>query len=1085
MKILRLRLENLNSLVGKWLIDFEHPDYVQNGLFAITGPTGAGKSTILDAICLGLFGQTPRLSSIGKQENEIMSRHCAHCMAEVTFAVGNRVYRSTWSQSRARKQVKDALQESKHELVDALSDNIIEEKKSRTIAAIENITHLNFKRFTRSVLLAQGSFAAFLQASVSERSDMLQQITGTEIYETISKQVHVNKREAEQQLQYLKAAAEGISLMSDEQLQQLQTQFDQATQEHVALETQLNQAQAVLQQWHTYQTLEQTQAQLAQQWQAVLDNEDTYQQQQRQLTQAENANQLQAPFATLLPLRQMELALSSKIQSLQDALIPLAQQQQEAHTRYLLAQQAHQQWQTQEAQQQLLWQEAHLLEARMASESDKQAQWAQQQREQQAQQAKLLAQCQEIETKQATWAQQQQTLQTQLDAHAHLQSVVTELPLWQQQWQTWQGLQHTHTLLQQNQNDWAENLTKAQTTASDIERFLQQNQDTQQALLSQLAQDKTVAEQWLQGKHISEYETEQQLLQQQKWLLAKIESLESERAHLQSGEACPLCGATEHPFVDQHQALPNSNATTMRLNELQTLISNWHAQQKHMQTTEQQLRQLQEQAQFRQNDWQAAQADIGKWQQKHQQAVSETQALEANMQQLLQDLKDNWRATQLPEPATAHDWPEAFTQLQQMLTNQQQQLTELKECALQSQALDKDFEHLQSTLAQLTAQLQETQTQYAHSQQTLQTLQQQHHDLLGGDTLQNARSLWQQQWQQVQAAQEQAHGQWQQVLQQHQLTTERLQDAQTDWHHNHQALTQQESQFAQLIEQHGFVDEDAWQTQCLDLTHMQQLRQAVQEHEHRLRQTQKDIESNQQALQNCRQNLPSEQNATEAAHLYEQLKRQQLQHNQLIGSLQQQLQQQQQAQEQYAKQHQLILLQQQQYQRWLKLHDLIGSSDGAKYRLFAQSLTFNHLVQQANVQLQRMNERYLLQQSSEHLLQLNVIDLFQGNEVRSAKNLSGGESFIVSLALALGLSQLSGQHSHIQSLFLDEGFGTLDEEALEMALNALASLQQEGKMIGVISHVSALKERISTQIQVVPTQNGTSRLKGSGIHLTH
>lgn len=103
MKILRLRFQNLNSLVGEWHIDFEHEDYVQNGLFAITGPTGAGKSTILDAICLGLFGETPRLANISKSENEIMSRHQAQCLAEVTFAVDDKIYRSTWSQTRARK----------------------------------------------------------------------------------------------------------------------------------------------------------------------------------------------------------------------------------------------------------------------------------------------------------------------------------------------------------------------------------------------------------------------------------------------------------------------------------------------------------------------------------------------------------------------------------------------------------------------------------------------------------------------------------------------------------------------------------------------------------------------------------------------------------------------------------------------------------------------------------------------------------------------------------------------------------------------------------------------------------------------
>ena len=182
-----------------------------------------------------------------------------------------------------------------------------------------------------------------------------------------------------------------------------------------------------------------------------------------------------------------------------------------------------------------------------------------------------------------------------------------------------------------------------------------------------------------------------------------------------------------------------------------------------------------------------------------------------------------------------------------------------------------------------------------------------------------------------------------------------------------------------------------------------------------------------------------------------------------------------------AEQQQQIVAQQQECGRWRALHELIGSSDGKKYRLFAQSLTFNQLVQQANRQLQNMSDRYLLKQTDDAPLQLDVIDQYQGGTVRSAKNLSGGESFIVSLALALGLARMSSKTTRIDSLFLDEGFGTLDEDALDVALNALASLQQEGKLIGVISHVAALKERISTQIKVEPKHNGHSVLHGSGI----
>jgi exonuclease SbcC len=167
--------------------------------------------------------------------------------------------------------------------------------------------------------------------------------------------------------------------------------------------------------------------------------------------------------------------------------------------------------------------------------------------------------------------------------------------------------------------------------------------------------------------------------------------------------------------------------------------------------------------------------------------------------------------------------------------------------------------------------------------------------------------------------------------------------------------------------------------------------------------------------------------------------------------------------------------------QWSTLHELIGSSDGKKYRNFAQGLTFDIMIGHANRQLVNMSDRYLLVRSSDKPLGLNVIDNYQAGEVRSTSNLSGGESFIVSLALALGLSQMSSRNVRVDTLFLDEGFGTLDEDALDTALQTLAALQQKGKIIGIISHVPAIKERISTQIRVHPLSGGRSRLSGPAV----
>ncbi|MCW3093378.1 MAG: Exonuclease SbcC [Ferruginibacter sp.] len=169
-------------------------------------------------------------------------------------------------------------------------------------------------------------------------------------------------------------------------------------------------------------------------------------------------------------------------------------------------------------------------------------------------------------------------------------------------------------------------------------------------------------------------------------------------------------------------------------------------------------------------------------------------------------------------------------------------------------------------------------------------------------------------------------------------------------------------------------------------------------------------------------------------------------------------------------------VQQKEFERWNKLCALVGSADGNKFSRFAQGLTLARLTALANRHLRKFSDRYLILKSIEKDLELQIVDAYQADVVRPMATLSGGESFLVSLALALGLSDLAGRKVQIQSLFIDEGFGTLDAETLDIAISALENLQVSGKMIGIISHVEALKERIGTQIEVSKQPGGYSKI---------
>jgi exonuclease SbcC len=165
-----------------------------------------------------------------------------------------------------------------------------------------------------------------------------------------------------------------------------------------------------------------------------------------------------------------------------------------------------------------------------------------------------------------------------------------------------------------------------------------------------------------------------------------------------------------------------------------------------------------------------------------------------------------------------------------------------------------------------------------------------------------------------------------------------------------------------------------------------------------------------------------------------------------------------------------------QYLRWARLAALIGSAEGDKFRKIAQAYNLDLLVHHANAQLKQLVRRYRLKRGGS-MLGLLVMDTEMGDELRSVHSLSGGETFLVSLALALGLASMASSTLKIESLFIDEGFGSLDPESLQLAMDALDGLQAQGRKVGVISHVQEMHERIPVQIQVRRQGNGLSTLE--------
>ena len=1217
MRILELRFKNLNSLVGEWLIDLSHPAFVADGIFAITGPTGAGKSTIL-----ALYGRTPRLKSISKSSNEIMSRQTGECFAEIIFETSTGKYRCHWSQHRARKKAEGDLQSPKHEIADATTGKIIESKIRGVAEKIEQATGMDFDRFTRSMLLAQGGFAAFLQADPDQRAPILEQITGTEIYSQISVKVHQLRGEQTKKLELLTAELAGMQILSADEEQQLTENLAEKTQSDTVLNDALTEKNKAITWLEGIDNTKEDLVKFGELKEELTLRQQAFQPELNKLEQANLALELSADYRGLVEVRLEQQRTQQQLDTNQQALPEIDLQHTQALQSLNVALSTLESVKIEQKQTQVVINNVRELDFKMAEKqqpiqvvNDKIADNKQQLNILRSQQEQAAIERDENQTKltgvmtllathhadeglieQLTniehkfhllgdYATQQQLKTNELaDAERNQKATAvawqTESRLLQKHQEEFELIQNRVVKLQQDLVEklaarslkaWRleleqlaerqDRLEKSKTSMLALSRFKDEHEKlTQQATL--LNTDKTALNQQLTEKNTRHQtlEREIKLLETQQQLQKKIESYEEARQHLHDGEACPLCGSDDHPYalgnipvLDDTLNSLNAVKAELRTNAeslVQLRIKLTENQKDLTHNSQQQLeitnnisneeRLFQQVCSLLTIDAEASDTQFSQWlndnetqliklkstvfdaENIEQQLVIEREQQEQNRSILvkaekhLQTLNHNKLTAEQTYERVAKELTLATSQLSNAqrstlddvaiygiknlaiedLDDSVKQLSERRnkwrEWQQDKAKLEPFIANLDSQITHRTTQFNDIETDLKLQQQSMMTLNteleqlKQQRQTLFADK--NPDTVELELINRVDRSEKNLESA-RQLSQKTEQTLDKLKHDITTLTKGIETrggqLIQLETAFNQRLLKVGFNDELTYKTACLDEEQRKELQQQAQL-------LKSELTGLMARLHDKTTHLANEQAKQITTQPLDALKTDQQQLvtklnilKQEIGAISQKLKDNEALRLKQQSRVEQIEAQNRECSRWNILHELIGSADGKKYRNFAQGLTFEMMIGHANRQLQKMTDRYLLIRDELQPLELNVVDNYQAGETRSTKNLSGGESFIVSLSLALGLSQMASKNVRVDSLFLDEGFGTLDEEALDTALETLAGLQQEGKLIGVISHVQVLKERISTQIQISPSSGGRSSISGPGISGSH
>lgn len=1190
MKILKVKSLNINSLKGEFEVDFEK-FLKDESLFAITGPTGAGKSTILDVITCALYGRTARLTN----PNELMSRHTGECLCEVEFEVKGKVYRSSWSQKRARKSPEGAFQSAKMEISEVESGKVLESYLSKVPKYIEDLSGLDFDRFIQSMMLAQGSFDAFLKAKENERSSLLEKITGTQIYKQISQEIYQTYTRKNDEIKLDENLLGNIELLSNEVVTEKTLILNSSKAQKLELDSKGNELKKVINWLENLQKLEADNTKYIQEFEKISLEKENKKEDFIRLDLANKALNVQPIYQEKNSLTQIINQDKEKLEKLQKELIELKQQLELKTNESLKSKDELDKEKISFDMNFKKLQEVRTLKTKIESKLQNIKDLENKISSQNEQKIKLNEDLKVLKINQEKIENDLKTINDYLIKNKNDESLKEEISLISKNVNDYKDviklLKQIEEKIQNNSLDektLQDSFTKAKKEFDEIKvlfdskdkeykeleiqtsSFNQKESNNRdilksiEKLITSIDEYKRLLESILKEENIissskDELKTIKTNIEEKTKLIAEIQThiqtlndkreaelliakYESDRANLKEGEECFLCGSKEHPFVNHKKSVSADETTSiiakkkqifdeenkalrtieLNLSKLETKIESSILELKKLSKNKEDIEQVFSSLNFILTD------------------ESKTN-LEEEKQLLEEELKNIIKTRDEKEKVLAQrdNLQKELNAKQTLVSQNEQELYKLKSLIEQSQneqiqniskkqSLEEELskvyskyeltfgekfeenfrtlvakkgsfikneiskKELDAKLQGLIVQLKEFDTKIKSIESNLKTdaeqlskistetieLQTQSKVILDVPDLNIFEKEITAKFNTINEKYNFLSKELVNLNSKNESLNTQIIDLNQKQINDNIKLEEITQNFNNALTENSFSSKEEFEKALLPKELREELSIKCKALEEKYTQIQTlKIDTAKKLSEQKELNLTDKELQT----LNDELKELQTIIDELqksIGSLEKELEINASNMKKHEDKIKELEKKKEAFKVWIKLNEMIGSASGDKFAKFAQGITLDQLIYLANKHLQILSPRYELQRSSDSskLLEIEIIDGFQGDVVRPVSTLSGGESFIVSLSLALGLSALASQKISIDSLFLDEGFGTLDSDSLELALNALNQLQSSGKMVGVISHVEALKERIPLQIKVMPKGDGTSLL---------